>query len=45
VFGKVLTTYFTALWIACLVMAVIDVVLFRGNTRTFRREEILTRWK
>jgi len=44
-FGKVLTTYFTALWIACLVMAVIDLVLFRGNTRTFRREEILTRWK
>jgi len=45
VFGKLLTTYFTALGIACLVMALIDVVLFRGNTRTFRREEILTRWK
>jgi len=41
----VLTTYFTALWIACLVMTVIDLVLFRGNTHTFRREEILTRWK
>jgi ABC-2 type transport system permease protein len=44
-FGKVLTTYFTALWIACVVMATIDLVLFRGNIRTFRREEILTRWK
>jgi hypothetical protein len=31
--------------IACLVMAALAVVLFRGNTRTFRREEILTRWK
>jgi ABC-2 type transport system permease protein len=44
-FGKVLTTLFTALWIACLVMAVIDLALFRANVHTFRREEILTRWK
>jgi len=44
-FGKLLTTFFAALWVACLVMAVIDLLLFRGNTRTFRREEILTRWK
>jgi len=45
VFGKVLTTYFAALWIGCLIMAVIDLFLFRGSVRTFRREEILTRWK
>lgn len=44
-FGKVLTTVFTALWIACFVVAAIDLALFRANVRTFRREEILTRWK
>ena len=44
-FGKVLTTSFSALWIACLVMAAIDLALFRSDVRTFRREEILTRWK
>lgn len=43
-FGKVLTTLFSALWIACLVVAAIDLALFRANVRTFRREEILTRW-
>ena len=30
---------------ACLLMLAVDAILFRGNVRTFRREEILTRWK
>jgi ABC-2 type transport system permease protein len=43
-FGKILTTYFPALLISCGLVALIDVVLFRGNVRRFQREEILTRW-
>jgi ABC-2 type transport system permease protein len=45
VFGKLLTVSFTAAWGACLLVAAISLWLFRGNVRTFRREEILTRWK
>jgi ABC-2 type transport system permease protein len=45
IFGKAVTLFFPALLGACLFMFVVVAVLFRGNVRTFRREEILTRWK
>jgi len=45
IFGKALTIFFPALLGACLLMLIVDAILFRGNVRTFRREEILTRWK
>lgn len=44
-FGKILTTSFTALLIACLVVLLIALALFRVNVVRFQREEILTRWK
>jgi len=45
IFGRALTIVFPALCGACLLMLALDAILFRGNMRTFRREEILTRWK
>ncbi len=45
IFGKTLTIVFPALLGACLLMLIVDAILFRGSVRTFRREEILTRWK
>lgn len=44
-FGKILTTSFTALLIACLAVLLIALALFRVNVVKFQREEILTRWK
>ena len=44
-FGRVLTMNFTALWVACLLAALVCLSLFRTNARRFQREEILTRWK
>jgi ABC-2 type transport system permease protein len=44
-FGRILTTVYPVLGAACALVAVLDVVLFRGNVRRFRREEILTRWR
>jgi ABC-2 type transport system permease protein len=44
-FGKILLASFPSVMIAVVVMAVLDLWLFRRVERTFRREEILTRWK
>jgi ABC-2 type transport system permease protein len=44
-FGKLLTFSFAALCVACLVVALLDLALFRLNVTKFQREEILTRWK
>jgi ABC-2 type transport system permease protein len=44
VFGRVLTTYFPALALACVAVALLDLALFRSTVRRFRREEVLTRW-
>jgi ABC-2 type transport system permease protein len=44
-FGRTLTLSFVFLWSACLVVLLLDVVLFRFILRKFQREEILTRWK
>jgi hypothetical protein len=43
--GKLITISFTALLLACVPVAILDLLLFRQNVRKFRREEILTRWK
>ena len=43
--GKLLTLSFAALCIACLLVLLLDMFLFRLNLRKFQREEILTRWK
>lgn len=45
VFGKLLLSSFPALLVAAGLMVVIDLWLFRRVERTFRREEILTKWK
>ena len=45
VLGKLLTLNFTALWATCAGAALVDLALFRGNVASFKREEILTRWK
>lgn len=45
IFGKLLTLSFAALCIACLLVLLLDLFLFRLNLRKFQREEILTRWK
>ena len=45
VFGRILTLSFIALWVACLLAALVDTALFRANVAKFKREEILTRWK
>lgn len=44
-FGRLLMSVFPALVAACLLVALADVWLFRGNVKRFQREEILTRWK
>jgi ABC-2 type transport system permease protein len=44
-FGRLLTSSFPVLLASCALVALLDLVLFRGNVRRFQREEILTRWK
>jgi hypothetical protein len=44
-FGRLLTVSFPVLAAACVLVALLDWWLFRGNVKRFRREEILTRWK
>jgi len=44
-FGRLLTVSFPVLVAACVLVALLDLWLFRGNVKRFRREEILTRWK
>jgi hypothetical protein len=36
---------FTAVLVTIALMLLVDLWLFRGVERTFRREEILTKWK
>ena len=45
IFGKLLSLSFTAVLVACVVMALLSLLLFRINVRKFQREEILTQWK
>jgi ABC-2 type transport system permease protein len=45
VFGRLLTFSFPALLIACALVLLVDLALFRMNVVRFRREEILTTWK
>lgn len=45
VFGRALMSVFPALVAGCVLVALVDVWLFRGNVRRFQREEILTRWR
>lgn len=45
IFGKLLSLSITAVAGACVVMALVAIMLFRSNLRNFQREEILTRWK
>jgi ABC-2 type transport system permease protein len=45
IFGKLLTLSFVALCVACLLVLLLDLYLFRRNLQKFQREEILTRWK
>ncbi len=44
-FGKLLLNYFEAVLIIIALMIPLDAWLFRRVERTFRREEILTRWR
>lgn len=44
-FGRLFTTSFPALLVACVVVALLDLTLFRVNVTKFKREEILTKWK
>lgn len=45
VFGQLLTLSFPALLVACGLVLLVDLALFRMNVVRFRREEILTTWK
>jgi len=45
IFGKLLTLSFVALCVACLLVLLLDLYLFRRNLQKFQREEILTRWQ
>ncbi|HEX9895421.1 MAG TPA: ABC transporter permease subunit [Gemmatimonadales bacterium] len=45
VFGKVLMVSFNAVLVTIVLTLVLNLWLFRGVERTFRREEILTKWK
>jgi ABC-2 type transport system permease protein len=45
VFGRMMTLSATAAAVACLLVGLIVIALFRANVVKFRREEILTRWK
>ena len=44
-FGRLLMESFTAVLVIIALMLLVDLWLFRGVERTFRREEILTKWK
>ncbi len=45
IFGKVMTISMTAVALACVVVALLGLLLLRMNLKNFQREEILTKWK